>query len=229
MTGCAVSLLLVCADPSLSALARTALPPPRFHLAVAEDSEQAYALLRGVAFDAALLAWDPPALGSLRLLEHIKATSRMPACILLPTPDPGIVDCIATKGAHDCLAATMPAAQLGYRIQRLVHRPSDAAAEFHEFGSLTLNPTTLVARWKDREIALGRIEFRLLDLFLRHHGEALPRSFIFHAVWPDSGYEIGRLVDVHVSNLRRALLRDAQIRPLQTVRGIGYRLRIRTT
>ena len=85
-------------------------------------------------------------------------------------------------------------------------------------------------RRRGREVPLKLREFALLAFLLRHPGRVFTRAQLLAQVWPvgDRGAYVGdpRTVDVHVHRLREKLERDPR-RPklLETVRGVGYRLR----
>jgi two-component system response regulator MprA len=90
---------------------------------------------------------------------------------------------------------------------------------------VTLDPRSRLVRRAGRPIELTRMEFDLLELFLRHPGEVLTRSAIFKAVW---GFDFGahsNSLTVYVGYLRRKLEAGGQSRLVQTVRGVGYVLR----
>ncbi|TMA43032.1 MAG: winged helix-turn-helix transcriptional regulator [Deltaproteobacteria bacterium] len=93
-------------------------------------------------------------------------------------------------------------------------------------GLLSLDTRTRKACVGQRELALSRTEFNLLALFLRSPGRVFERSQILDAVWGSDVVVGDRTVDVHVKALRRKLEEaGGDARVLETVRGVGYRLR----
>ena len=78
----------------------------------------------------------------------------------------------------------------------------------------------------DQELMLSRTEFNLLSVFLRSPGRVFERSQLLDAVWGSDVVVGDRTVDVHVKALRRKI-EEAGGDPklLETVRGVGYRLR----
>ena len=88
-------------------------------------------------------------------------------------------------------------------------------------GDLRLDPAAKRAWRAGTELRLSPKEFALLEFFLRHPGRVLTRSQIIEAVW-DFAYDGGsNVVDQYVNYLRRKIGRD----DIETVRGMGYRLR----
>ncbi len=76
-----------------------------------------------------------------------------------------------------------------------------------------------------QEIELSPKEFALLDLFMRHADEVLSRTKILEHVW-DFAYDgTSNVVDVYVRYLRERIDRPFDRTTLETVRGVGYRLR----
>jgi two-component system OmpR family response regulator len=92
-------------------------------------------------------------------------------------------------------------------------------------GDLRLDPATHRAWRGDVEVELSAKEFGLLTLFLRHPDRVLTRSQILDHVW-DFAYDGGsNIVDQYVLYLRRKIDRPFEVHQLETVRGVGYRLR----
>ena len=92
-------------------------------------------------------------------------------------------------------------------------------------GDLRLDPATKRAWRGETELALSPKEFVLLELFLRHPGAVLTRSQILEAAW-DFAYDgTSNVVDQYVTYLRRKIDVPFGRHDLETVRGMGYRLR----
>ena len=80
--------------------------------------------------------------------------------------------------------------------------------------------------WRgDAEIALSAREFALLETFMRRPGQVLSQMQLLDAAW-DLGYEQrSNVVEVYVRYLREKIDRPFGVASLETVRGLGYRLR----
>jgi two-component system OmpR family response regulator len=90
---------------------------------------------------------------------------------------------------------------------------------------LVLDPAAHSVHRGDRAIDLSPKEFALLELFMRHPGEVLSRTQILDHVW-DFAYDgTSNVVDVYVRYLREKVDRPFGCSSIETVRGVGYRLR----
>jgi len=128
-------------------------------------------------------------------------------------------------GADDYLVKPFSLLELSARLRALARRDDRARPTVLTVGALRLDPATKQA-WRDNaELQLSPKEFSLLELFLRHPGSVLTRSQILDAVW-DFAYDGGsNVVDQSVAYLRRKVDLPFGRHDIETVRGMGYRLR----
>jgi two-component system OmpR family response regulator len=92
-------------------------------------------------------------------------------------------------------------------------------------GDLSLDPAARLVRRGRSDISLTPKEFALLEYFMRHPGEVLSRTRLIEHVW-DFAYEgDSNVVEVYVRYLREKIDRPFRRDSLETVRGVGYRLR----
>jgi two-component system OmpR family response regulator len=92
-------------------------------------------------------------------------------------------------------------------------------------GDLWLDPAARVARRGDAELALSAKEFALLEVFMRRPGQALSRYELLESVWDFTYENRSNIVDVYLRRLRARVDEPFGVRSLETVRGVGYRLR----
>jgi DNA-binding response OmpR family regulator len=94
-----------------------------------------------------------------------------------------------------------------------------------EVGSLRLDPATRQVWRGDSEIELSAREFALFETFMRRPGQVMTQPQLLEAAW-DLGYEQrSNVVEVYVRYLREKIDRPFGVTSLETVRGVGYRLR----
>lgn len=129
-----------------------------------------------------------------------------------------------TLGADDYVVKPFSVRELVLRIRAILRRgncPGMGTALCR--GALLLDVEAHRVTLDGQEVALTATEFRLLEDLMRHAGAVRTREQLLNAVWGYSFEGYARTVDTHVRRLRAKLGEEAAA--LETVRGVGYRLR----
>jgi two-component system, OmpR family, response regulator len=95
-----------------------------------------------------------------------------------------------------------------------------------ETGDLRLDPATRRASRGDVEIALSQKEYALLETLMRRPGVALSRLQLLEHAWDDTYENRSNVIDVYIRYLREKIDRPFGTDTIETVRGVGYRLRV---
>jgi two-component system OmpR family response regulator len=128
-------------------------------------------------------------------------------------------------GADDYLVKPFSLLELAARLRALARRDDRRRPAVLAEGDLKLDPASKRAWRGNAELQLSPKEFSLLEFFLRHPGSVLSRSQIIEAVW-DFAYDgTSNVVDQYVNYLRRKVDVPFGQHDIETVRGMGYRLR----
>jgi two-component system OmpR family response regulator len=128
-------------------------------------------------------------------------------------------------GGDDYLVKPFSFPELFARLRALTRRGPVERPTTLEVGSLRLDPASHQAWRNGVELGLSAKEFTLLEVFMRHPGVALSRVELLERAW-DMAYESrSNVVDVYVRYLREKIDRPFGCHSLETVRGVGYRLR----
>jgi two-component system OmpR family response regulator len=128
-------------------------------------------------------------------------------------------------GADDYLTKPFALAELLARLRALARRVPVERPAMLSVGTLSLDPATAVAWRGEVEIDLSARELALLEAFMRRPGQLLSQTQLLEAAW-DMAYEPrSNVVEVYVRYLREKIDRPFGVRSLETVRGLGYRLR----
>ncbi|AFJ45171.1 copper/silver response regulator transcription factor [Shimwellia blattae] len=130
-------------------------------------------------------------------------------------------------GADDYLVKPFAFAELLARIRTLLRRGSDTIPESRfQIADLMLDRVSHKVTRNGTRITLTSKEFTLLEFFIRHQGEVLPRSLIASQVWDMNFDSDTNVIDVAVKRLRAKIDNDFEPKLIQTVRGVGYLLEV---
>ena len=128
-------------------------------------------------------------------------------------------------GADDYLTKPFSFIELTARLRALSRRGRAERPAILEVGDLRLDPASRRVFRGEVELELSPKEFALLELLLAHPGEVLTRTRIIESVW-DFAYDgTSNVVDQYVGYLRRKIDQPFGRADIETVRGVGYRLR----
>lgn len=147
--------------------------------------------------------------------------------VLMLTARDGLGDKVEglDAGADDYLTKPFDYPELTARIRALLRRPADTQGPILAFGDLEMDPASRRVSRSSITIPLTAREFALLEQMLRMPEAIHSRSDLLESVW-DANYDgLSNVVDVHIANLRRKLQLPKHDDPIETVRGVGYRLR----
>ena len=236
------TILLADPDPALLRGLGDTLRREGYAVRTAADGAEALAVAQQTHPDLLLLAVLLPRVDGLEVCRRLRAPDD---CVVRPHLQPHHpVDLLPARradedgdGAQPCVVKPFSVRELLARVKALLGRARRAAEvaggrdeAVLTVGDLALDPAAGTVRRRGKEVALKPREFALLAFLLRHPGRVFTRAQLLAQVWPagGGGAYAGDIwtVDVHVRWLREKLERDPR-RPklLETVRGVGYRLR----
>jgi two-component system OmpR family response regulator len=221
-----VRVLVVEDEAKMAALVRKALELEGYSVDIAQNGTDAVWLATENEYDSIVLDVMIPEPDGFEVCRRLRADGRW-APILLLTARDSVDDRVVglDAGADDYLPKPFSFDELYARLRALTRRGAPQRPPVLEVGDLRLDPATHRVTRGGKEVELSPKEFALLDLFMRHQDEVLSRTKILEHVW-DFAYDgTSNVVDVYVRYLREKIDRPFDRRTLETVRGVGYRLR----
>ena len=220
-------ILIVEDEEAIRDLIRINLTAAGFVCDEAEDGLQALAKAKASPPDLILLDWMLPGLDGLGLLRRLKADPALapiPVIMLTAKSEEGDIVLGLEMGAADYVTKPFSNKVLIARIRAILRRgEEEPAEETIRYLALTLIPGQRRATLAGQEIALTCGEFDLLALLCSRPGHVYTRGQIVARTKGEDYPVTDRAVDVQIVSLRRKL--GAFGERLETVRGVGYRMR----
>jgi two-component system OmpR family response regulator len=219
-------LLIVEDEIRMAALLRRGFVEEGYAVDVANNGTDALWLATEATFDTLILDVMLPGLDGFEVCRELREKGCRAPVLMLTARD-AIEDRVRglDAGADDYLTKPFSFAELSARVRALLRRGASARPTVLEVGDLRLDPAGHRATRGDAELSLSPKEMALLELFMRHPDEVITRTQILDHVW-DFAYDgMSNVVDQYVSYLRRKVDKPFGRDDLQTVRGVGYRLR----
>jgi two-component system OmpR family response regulator len=220
------SILVVDDDGHIRQVVRYALERAGHEVREAKDGAEALREVEREAPDLLVLDILLPEDDGLSVCRQIRLGSRLPI-IFLSSRDDELDRVIGLElGADDYIAKPFSPRELVARVGAVLRRalPSEAASEPMAHGKLVMDEARHRCTWEGREITLTVVEFALLHALLSAPGRVFERAQIVSQAYGHGHFITERTVDSHIRRVRKKLA-DAGADPIETVYGVGYRLR----
>jgi DNA-binding response OmpR family regulator len=220
-------ILVVDDEVPILDLVRGYLERDGFEVDTAADGPAGLAAVRAGNPDVVVLDVMLPGIDGIEVCRQLRAFSN--AYVLMLTARGEEIDRIMglTVGADDYLVKPFSPRELVARVKALLRRPRNGASAAPATpAGLDLDEPRRAVRVDGTAVELTALEFDLLAVLARDPGVVIRRQALLDRVWGPAFVADDHLVDVHVANLRRKLGDDpARPRFIETIRGVGYRLR----
>jgi two-component system OmpR family response regulator len=219
-------LLVIEDSPKMAGLLRRGLVEEGYAVDVARNGIDGVWLAEEVAFDAIVLDIGLPDIDGFEVCRRLRAADRWSPLLMLTARD-HVADRVLglDAGADDYLVKPFAFEELLARLRSLVRRGPRERPAIIQVGDLVLDPAAHSVRRGSNPVELTPREFALLQYLMEHPGEALTRSRLLEHVWDFAFDGDPNIVDVYIGYLRDKVDRPFRRRSIETVRGVGYRLR----
>ncbi len=222
-----MNILAIEDEPAILRMLERGLSARGHQILTAESGEVGALMAEDEAIDLVLLDISLPELDGHAVLARIRARRpSLPVLMLTARDDLDNKVRALDAGADDYLTKPFAFEELLARIRALTRRADQQQASQLEAGDLRLELLSRRAWRGERSIDLSSREFALLEFLLHHAGDVVQRATIRRHVWGGQMDEQhSNIIDAYVKNLRDKIDRRFEVSVIETIRGVGYRLR----
>jgi two-component system response regulator CpxR len=223
-------LLIVDDDVELCELLSQRLKREGYSLDSVHDGVRGLECARSAEYALVILDLMLPGVGGLELLRNLRQRSGIPVLILTARGEEVERVLGLEIGADDYLPKPFSPRELIARIRAILRRTSRAVVQGARLkaGDISLDLGAREVWMKHQSLDLTSVEFSLLEALLRDAGRVVTRERLTETVLGRKLGAFDRVIDVHVSNLRKKLGDPPGGERIKTVRGAGYQLAVRS-
>jgi two-component system OmpR family response regulator len=193
---------------------------------VAVRGEDALWMAGSTRYDAIVLDVMLPGIDGIETCRRLRADGVWTPVLML-TARGGLPDRVAglDSGADDYMIKPFELAELMARLRALARRGEVPRPAVLEVGGLRLDPATREVSRDGRPVELPAKCFSLLEVLMRNPGIAVSRFELLESAWEGDYENRSNVVDQHMRALRERIDRPFGLHSIETIRGVGYRLR----
>jgi DNA-binding response OmpR family regulator len=221
-----VKILVIEDEKKIAAFIRKGLEASGFVVDVSHHGNEGFTLATTRPYDAVVLDIMLPGKDGLSILRSLR-DRKMALPVILLTARGELNERLEglNLGADDYLTKPFFIEELVARLHVVTRRASGASQSILAVEDLTVNLLTREVARAGRKIELTAREFALLESLVRSPGRVLTRAQICEQVW-DYNFDPGtNLVEVYVQRLRKKVDGDSGVKLIETIRGVGYRVK----
>ena len=198
-----------------------------FAVDMAADGEEGLYLGREVPFDVAIIDLGLPKKSGMELIQDLRAAGQRCPIIIL-TARTSWQDKVQglKQGADDYLVKPFHVEELLARLNALVRRASGWTKPTLECGPIVLDTTAQTVSINAQPVDLTSYEYKVLEYLMLHAGELVSKADLTEHIYQQDFDRDSNVLEVFIGRLRRKLDPDNALKPIETVRGRGYRFAI---
>jgi len=222
----AMKILVIEDDSTIAGYVAKGLREAGMVVDVCNDGRQGLYAVAAQSHDVVILDRMLPTVDGMTILQTMRASgNEVPVLMLTALRE--IDDRVdgLRKGADDYLGKPFSLMELIARVEVLGRRTRGEARQSRlSVGGIELDLLAHEVRVGGRKVRLTALEFKLLQCLMRNAARVVTRTMLLETVWDYRFDPQTNIVDQHVSRLRQKLTVDGYDPPIETVRGVGYRL-----
>jgi DNA-binding response OmpR family regulator len=219
-------ILVIDDDPAVTSVLKRGLSYAGFTAVAASSGAAGLAAAREHPPDLVILDVMMPGLDGFEVLRRLRTAEPQLPVLFLTAKDSATDEVKGLEsGADDYVVKPFTFDVLLARVHALLRRQEAEHPTLLRFADVTLDTGAHEVRRGQREIILTALEFKLLQEFLTHPHQVLPKEVLLDRVWDYDFGGNGNVVEVYVKQLRQKLEGAGEARLIHTLRNVGYVLR----
>ena len=218
-------LLLVEDDPNLSRSLAAQLEQAGYSVEKSTDGREGLYYAREYPVDLAIVDLGLPSMSGVELIKQLRADGKEYPILVLTARDRWQDKVEVLKlGADDYVVKPFNVEELLARVDALLRRAGGWAQSELVCGPIVLDTRTQEVKVHDAKLELTSFEYKLLEYLMLHAGEVLSKTQITEALYSEDFERDSNVIEVFIGRLRRKLDPENSYKPIETLRGRGYRL-----
>lgn len=193
----------------------------------AADGEEGLYLGKEVPFDLAIIDLGLPKMNGMELIEALRAENcRFPILVLTARGSwQDKVEGLKT-GADDYVVKPFHVEELLARMNALMRRATGWSKPLIQCGPVVMDTTAQTVSVNEQNVDLTSYEYKVLEYLMMHAGELVSKAELTEHIYQQDFDRDSNVLEVFIGRLRRKLDPDGELKPIDTVRGRGYRFSI---
>jgi len=178
-------------------------------------------------YDAAIIDLGLPELDGISLIKAVRAKGRMFPILILTARD-NWTDKVAglDAGADDYVVKPFQIEEIKARLNALLRRAAGFAKPTLDFANLSLDTTARKLRVGGSEVELTAYEYKVLEYLMLHPGKVVSKTELTEHLYDQDHDRDSNVLEVFIRRLRQKLDPDESLKPIDTIRGQGYRFNV---
>ena len=217
-------VLVVEDEAALRDTLKARLTESGFTVDVASDGNEGLFAAQEYPLDVAIIDLGLPGLNGLELIRRLRAARKTYPILILTARD-NWQDKVEglQAGADDYVAKPFHFEEVRARLQALLRRAGGWASAQLKCGPLTLDTRAQSVTVNGKPVELTSFEYRILEHLVLRAGDVISKSELTERLYDQDFERDSNVIEVLVGRLRRKLDPGEQLRPIETLRGRGYR------
>ena len=201
-----------------------------FAVDAAQDGEEGLYMGREVPFDVGIIDLGLPKMSGMELIKALRDEGKKFPVLIL-TARSSWQDKVEglKQGADDYLVKPFHVEELLARVNALLRRAAGWSKPTLECGPVALDLAAQTVSVAGSNVDLTSYEYKVLEYLMMHAGELVSKADLTEHIYQQDFDRDSNVLEVFIGRLRKKLDPDGELKPIETVRGRGYRSRFRAT